>query len=106
MGFLTVLNYIAMAIGYIIIILAIAGVVWILIGLFKEKMQKKKWEEERLAKEKTEKILEEQKQQEKPVESVQTEETKPSLEPEKKEQTELKEEEKAVDEKGSLKMVD
>jgi|TARA_B100001971_G_C17652265_1_gene268613 heme/copper-type cytochrome/quinol oxidase subunit 1 len=106
MGFLTILNTIAMVVGYIILVLVILFLVWLLISMIKDKQQRKKWDRERTDKEKTAEILAKEgiKAEEKPVvsESVQLEETKRSLETE--EQTEKKEEE--VDDKGQLKIVD
>ena len=57
MGFLTIINYIAMGIGYFVSILALIFFLWLLGNAIKDKQQRKKWESERADKEKVEKIL-------------------------------------------------
>ena len=63
MGFLTVLNYIAMAIGYFILILILIFSVWMLVDTIKAKQQMRKWGRERDDKKKVEETLAKEKQE-------------------------------------------
>jgi len=58
-GFLTILNYSAMFVGYMVLLLIIVFVIWFVYEEIKEKKQKKKWETERADKLKAEKIVKE-----------------------------------------------
>ncbi|HJN57293.1 MAG: hypothetical protein QF436_00515 [Candidatus Woesearchaeota archaeon] len=58
MGFLSIINGIAMVIGYIVLALVIIFLLWLLIDTIKEKRQRKKWERETGDKEKVKNILE------------------------------------------------
>ena len=95
MGFLTILNYIAMGLGYMGILLVLIIVLWLLISSIKEKIEMKKWEKERVDEEKVNKILEKEKEQ--TTESA-------AAQPEKNNQPSQNNEE-LVDESGKLKMV-
>ena len=99
MGFLTIINYIAMGIGYIIILLVLIFLLWLFVDIIKEKRQRRKWEREKADREKTEKILEEEKQTANPhhVEHAHTHNAEKEAGHENKE--------KLVDETGKLKVV-
>ena len=57
MGFITILNYIAMGIGYIVLLIVIMFTVWFFIETIKDKKRKKKWERENADKKKAESII-------------------------------------------------
>jgi len=104
MGFLSVINIIAMVVGYIVIISILIFGIWILFYMLKEKLKRKKWEKEKSIKETTADIL-----KEKGIETKESAETQPTTETSSSEQTEKKPEENKeglVDEEGKLKMAD
>ena len=100
MQFLTIINYIAMGVGYIVLALALAFAAWLLADIIKEKHQRRKWERERADKEKVEKILSK--------ESQKTSEATASSDEDAARQSEEEQsdEEKLVGESGKLKIVD
>jgi len=57
MAFLTIINYIAMGIGYFVFILVSLFFLWLLIDTIKDKQQRKRWEKERADKEKVKETL-------------------------------------------------
>jgi len=57
MGFLTIINFIAMGIGYLILLLVLLFFSWLLIDNIKSKIQSRKWERESADKEKAKDIL-------------------------------------------------
>jgi len=63
MGFLTILNNIAMGIGYVVSLLGIIVFIWISINTIKDKLERKKWKRERADKEKVQNTLEKEKQE-------------------------------------------
>ena len=99
MQFLTIINYTAMGIGYLVLALALAFIAWLLVDIIKEKHQRRKWEKEREDKEKTEKILSK--------ESKKTSEATASSDEDAARQSEEEQsdEEKLVGENGQLKMM-
>ena len=106
MGFLTILNYFAMGVGYIILLLGLIIVVWLLISSIKEKIEMKKWEKERVDEEERQKILE----KEKTSESTTTPTSTPApsennKEPAMNNNEPTENKEKLVDESGKIKMV-
>ena len=105
MGFLTIINYIAMGIGYIILVLAILFFTWMFVGMINEKRERKKWEKESVDKEKVDKVLEKEKQES----SISSASSNPDQQDTEQQQSTTqteKKEEKLVDESGQLKMVD
>lgn len=105
MGFLTILNYFAMGVGYIILLLGLIIVVWLIVSSIKEKIEMKKWEKERVGEDERQKILDKEKEQ--TSESATTHTSTPTPSENNKEPNENKEEnkEKLVDDSGNLKMV-
>ena len=103
MGFLTILNFFAMGVGYIILLLGLIIVVWLIVSSIKEKIEMKKWEKERVDEEKVNKVLE----KDQTSESATTHTSTPTPSENNKEPNENKEEdkEKLVDDSGNLKMV-
>lgn len=97
MAFLTIMNYIAMGIGYIALAFILLFLLWIIADALKERQKKKSWEKERADKEKVDKMLadkEKSSQAQNPAEQsiVHVHSAK-------------EDEEKVVDEKGQLKVV-
>ena len=105
MGFLTILNFFAMGVGYIILLLGLIIVVWLIVSSIKEKIEMKKWEKERVEEDEKQKILDKEKEQ--TSESATTHISTPTPSENNKEPNENKEEnkEKLVDDSGNLKMV-
>lgn len=99
MGILTIINYIAMGVGYIVLALALLFIAWLLVDIIKEKHQRRKWERERADKEKVEKIISKGSQE--------TSESIASSDKDAAQQSEEEaDEEKLVGESGKLKIVD
>ena len=96
MQFLTIINYIAMGIGYLVLALALLFIAWLLIDMFKEKHQRRKWEKEREDKKKVEEMLTKGSQGNSESDKDATQQSEES-------QTN---EEKLVGESGKLKIVD
>jgi len=116
MGFLTILNYIAMGVGYLVLLIVILFSLWLLISTIKDKMQRKKWEREKADKEKVEAMVKEKEettttaspvietqQDQKSTQQNITQSTT-TLQTEKKEET-AENKENLVDENGKVKMV-
>jgi len=119
MGFLTILNYIAMGVGYFVLLIVLLLFIWLLISTTKDKMQRKKWEREKAEKEKVEEIVAKENvgSAEKttaaspattktipPHESTSTAQSTITVQTEKKEEP-TKNKENLVDENGKVKMV-
>ena len=96
MGFLTITNYIAMGVGYIVLALALAFAAWLLADIIKEKHQRRKWEKEREDKKKVEEMLTKEKHQTAESGAAETEQQSNTSE----------DKEKLVGESGKLKIVD
>ena len=96
MGVLTITNYIAMGIGYIVLALVLAFAAWLLVGIVKEKHQRRKWEKEREDKKKVEEMLTKEKHQTAESGAAETEQQSNTSE----------DKEKLVGESGKLKLVD
>jgi len=104
MGFLTILNYIAMGIGYIVSVLVLLFLLWVLIDGLKGRQKNKRLERESADKEKAEKILEKDAKPVTPDTTAQqnTKQTPTQTPTANTDQNK----EKLVDESGKLKMTD
>ena len=101
MGILTIINYIAIGIGYIILTLMLIFSLWLLIDFVKEKYQSKKRERENAEKENA---RPQGAATDTAASSSGTEQTTTSAHTEKKEEL-IENKEKLIDESGKIKML-